>query len=257
MMNHLADEYNLREKGLFYVDLYPMQYTPVLVIASPEVAAQVTQINSYPKTTALAEFAPVLGRRGLVSLEGTAWKDVRTMFNPGFSNANLLTMVPMMVEETQIFASRLSKIAAGDGFASSSETLTAELTIDIIGRALFGIKFNSQNATNPLVNSLIQASHLIPNGSDISPQRVNLWRELKLKYHEKIVNTQVMNMLRMRWSELASSPQTAAHSTAIFDIAMATYMKRGGKVEKNVTTNFLELMRDKYESPYDFFDGLR
>ena len=250
MMNHLADKYNLREKGLFYIDLYPILFTPALMIASPEVAAQVTQINNYRKTPVIAEdLAPVLGRRGLVGLDGADWKEVRTMFSPGFSQANLLSMVPMIVEETQIFASRLSKIAAGDGFASSIETLAADLTVDIIGQALLGERFNAQNATNPIVDSLIQTSKLVPTASDLSPQRINIWRVIRLKYYEIMLNNQLMSMLRMRWLELASSPPKAAHSNAIFDIAMAKHMKRVGKVEKSVTTDFLELMRDKYETP--------
>lgn len=95
MMNQLADKYNLRERGLFYMDVYPTQQRATLVVASPEVAAQVTQINSYPKHPFLKDiFGAVLGKRGLVVLEGSEWKELRTMFNPGFSQANLFSMVP-------------------------------------------------------------------------------------------------------------------------------------------------------------------
>ena len=247
MINHIADKYDLRKYGLFYMDAYPIQMDPLLVIASPEVAAQVTQITSYPKHETLnRDFGPALGRRGMVGQEGATWKELRTMFSPGFSQANLLSMVPMIADETAVFASRLSKLAAGDGFVSSIETLAAELTVDIIGQAVFGLKFNSQTSENPMVHSIITASKLVGVVSDISPQRLNFWRALKLKYYENLSNTQLMKMLRMRWSELAASPEKAARSHAIFDIAMATYMKRGGKVDTNVTKDFLELMRDKY-----------
>ena len=253
IMNHIADEYDLRKYGLFYMDAYPVQMDPILVVACPEVAAQVTQITSYPKHETLnRDFGAALGRRGMVGQEGAKWKELRTMFSPGFSQANLLSMVPMIADETDVFALRLSRLAAGDGFVNSIEMLAAELTVDIIGQAVFGLKFNSQSRENPMVHSIITASKLVGVVSDISPERLNFWKMLKLKYYENVSNTQLMKMLRIRWSELAASPEKAAHSHAIFDIAMATYMKRGGKVDTNVTKDFLELMRDKYANPnYD------
>ena len=185
LINHLADEYNLREYGLFYMDVYPVQKHPLLVVASPEVAAQVTQITPYPKHPTLKEdFGPVLGRRGIVGQEGADWKELRTMFNPGFSQANLFSMVPMMIEETGVFASRLSKVAAGDGFVSSIEAFAADLTVDIIGEAVFGLNFNSQTTDNPMVQSIIAASRLVGPISDLSPKRLNLWKGLKLRYYE-------------------------------------------------------------------------
>ena len=249
LMNELADKYNFREDGLFYMDVYPIQNFPMLVVASPEVAVQIAQIsNPYPKHPKLKDdYGAVFGYEGLVVKEGAEWKELRSMFNPGFSQANLLTMVAMIAEETEVFASRLSNIASRDGFVSSIETLAAELTVDIIGQAVFGQKFNSQTSTNTIVNGIIQASRIVGTDSDISPQRLNLWKYLKLKYYETTSNNQLLRMLRLRWSELASSPEKAAHSNSIFDIAMATYMKKGGKVDVNVTKEFLELMRDKYE----------
>ncbi|KAG0650707.1 Aflatoxin biosynthesis N [Hyphodiscus hymeniophilus] len=250
LMNHLADEYNLRESGLFYMDVYPISQSPMLVVTSPEVASQVTQAEmyGYAKHPALQNFKAVLGERGIVSQEGAKWKVLRTMFNPGFSQANLFSMVPMIVDETNIFMSRLSKSAKADGFVESIEMLAAELTVDIIGQALFGLKFNSQTSMNPLVDSIIQSSRNVVTASDLSPQHLNVWKMMKLKYYEIVANKQLMKVLRTRWSELDSSPEKAAQSHAIFDIAMATYMKKEGKVEATMTTDFLELMRDNVKT---------
>ena len=71
MMNYIADKYDLRKYGLFYIDTYPIQYEPVLVVISPDVAAQVTQTESYPKHPVLtAEFGRAIGSRGIVGQEG-------------------------------------------------------------------------------------------------------------------------------------------------------------------------------------------
>jgi cytochrome P450 len=245
-MNHLADEYNLRQYGLFYLDLYPIQADPLLVVASPEVAAQVTQIKSYPKHPILRNIlGPALGNRGIVGQEGAEWKELRTMFNPGFSQGNLFSMVPMMVSETEIFAARLSALAAGDGFVSSIEKLAADLTIDVIGQAVLGLRFNSQTSENSMVQNIIRVAKLVEPVSNISPQRLNIWKAVKIRYFGTMLNNELTKILRMRWSELAGLPEKAKNSNAIFDIAMAMYMKKGGKIGESMTQNFLELMRDK------------
>jgi hypothetical protein len=155
-------------------------------------------------------------------------------------------MVPMMVDETEVFASRLSALAGAGGFVRSIESLTADLTVDVIGQALFGLKFNSQTSSNAMVAGIMEASRLTRPLSDLSPERLNLWRTLKLRYYEAVSNWSLTKMLRVKWSELAAFPEKMAHSNAIFDIAMAKYVKKGGKLGDDVTKDFLELMRDKY-----------
>jgi cytochrome P450 len=248
LMNYVADEYDLRQYGLFYVDIYPIQSDPLLVVISPEVAAQVTQTSqiTYPKHPVLnRDFGRSIGPRGIVGQEGSEWKELRTMFNPCFSRANLFSMVPMIVEESEVFASRLSRLAAVDNFVESLESLVAALTVDIIGWALLGMRFNSQTSSNPLVTSIIKASKLTRNLSDFSPERLNLWRILKLRYYEAVSNGKITQMLQRKWSELAASPAQAEGSNAIFDIAIAKYVEKGSKLGDHVTKDFLELMRDK------------
>lgn len=250
VMSHIADTYDLRKHGLFFVDSYPIMSEPLMVILSPEIAAKVvqSQTESYLKHPVLNEgFGRAIGPRGMVGQEGEQWKELRTMFNPGFSQANLLSMVPMMVEETTIFVSRLSKIAAGDGFIEDTDSLAAAVTVDIIGQALLGVKFNAQTTSNALVTSVVRAGHLVKTFTNFDISRLNLWRYLKLRYHEAVSNTKITEILSARWFELAAAPEKADSSGAIFDIAMAKYMRRGGSLEFGVTKDFLELMRDKYE----------
>ncbi|OBT88469.1 hypothetical protein VE02_03289 [Pseudogymnoascus sp. 03VT05] len=251
VMSHIADTYDLRKTGLFFVDSYPIMSEPLMVILSPVVSAQViqTQGEPYPKHPVLnARFGRAIGARGMVGQEGEQWKELRTMFNPGFSQANLLSMVPMMVEETTIFVSRLSKLAAGDGFIENTDSLAAAVTVDIIGQALLGVQFNAQTTTNDLVTSVVRASHLVKMLTNFDIGKLNAWRYLRLRYYEAISNTKITEILLARWSELATAPEKASSSGAIFDIAMAKYMKRGGSLKTGVTKDFLELMRDNVKT---------
>lgn len=252
VMSHIADTYDLRKHGLFFIDSYPIMSEPLMVILAPEVSAQVLQNQGeqFPKHPVLNEsFGRAIGPKGMVGQEGEQWKELRTMFNPGFSQANLLSMVPMMVEETTIFVSRLSKLAAGDGFIENTDSLAAAVTVDIIGQALLGVQFNAQTTSNDLVTSVVRASHLVKTHTNFDIGKLNAWRYLKLRYYEAISNTKITEILSARWSELATAPEKASSSGAIFDIAMAKYMKRGGSLQSGVTKDFLELMRDKYGYP--------
>ena len=125
----------------------------------------------------------------------------------------------------------------------SLESLAADLTVDVIGQALFGLKFNSQTSSNAMIAAIMEASRLTRPLSDLSPERLNLWRTLKLRYYELVSNRSIDKLLRVKWSELAFLPEKLAYSNSILDIAMVKYMKKGGTLGDHVAKDFLELMR--------------
>ncbi|RFU36302.1 hypothetical protein B7463_g99, partial [Scytalidium lignicola] len=250
-MNYLSETYDLRKYGLFYVDLYPIQSTPLLVVCSNDVATQVTQSSStYFKKhpIVIKDFGRSFGRRGMVVLEGNEWKEVRTMFNTGFSQANLFSMVPMMAEQSEKFADRLSKFAREGGFVASIEVLAAAVTVDIIGHAILGLDFKAQtDSPNPVITAIIQGAKQTRSMADISPERLNLWRIAKYRYYDWVSNTAITKMLNERWKVLRENPAQTSESNAIFDLAMAKHMKRGGKLGE-ATKDFMELMRDNVKT---------
>ncbi|GKT43619.1 putative sterigmatocystin biosynthesis P450 monooxygenase stcS [Colletotrichum spaethianum] len=93
--------------------------------------------------------APLTDNLDLVSLEGDEWKTWRARFNPSFSNKNVLSLVPGMIKDVQVFTDIVRKRAGIDGVWGSVfplEGLTTNLTIDVIGRAVLGIELNEQTA---------------------------------------------------------------------------------------------------------------
>lgn len=248
-MTYLAQKYNVTENGIFYVDLYPIQNDALLVICKPEVATQVSHSPStyFRKHPVLKrDFGQALGMRGLVGLEGDEWREVRTMFNPGFSLVNLFSMVPMIVAKCEKFTERLTRCAEADGFVRSMESLAAGVTIDVIGHALLGVDFKAQtDSPDPIVVNVVNGAKQCGTVSDLSPQRLDLWRIGKKYYYDWASNSGIARLLTVRWKELKENPAIASESNAIFDIAMAKHMKRGGKLGDESTKDFMELIRDK------------
>jgi cytochrome P450 len=89
-----------------------------------------------PKHPSLNDFLePLAVAENIVSMSGPVWKKWRGLFNPGFAAGHILTLVPGIVDDSQIFANILAKHAEnGDVFLL--EEAATRLTVDIIGRVV-------------------------------------------------------------------------------------------------------------------------
>lgn len=126
---------HLEKYGFILLDSWPI-VPPMIYVFDPEISAQFTQVQSLPKSADLkAEFRPLTQNKDLVTLEGPEWKLWRSVYNPGFSAKNLMSMIPIFLEEVRIFVDRL-RAAAKSGEILRIEEPAINLTIDIIGRAV-------------------------------------------------------------------------------------------------------------------------
>jgi len=108
----------------------------MLAVFHPDMMAQFTQETSLPKYKSMAtEFRPFTQLNDLLTQEGQEWKTWRTIFNPGFSAKNLVSLVPQMIEEVLIFRDWLKDVAAS-GQVTKLEDQASKTTIDVIGRFL-------------------------------------------------------------------------------------------------------------------------
>lgn len=117
----------------YYLDLWPFG-PQTLVVGSPGGLHQITQSHSLPKYPALRQFLqPIAEGMDLVTMEGDLWKYWRGIFNPGFSNSYLMTLIDGIVEETNLFCGILQDNARRSRLFRMKD-LTDNLTMDVIGR---------------------------------------------------------------------------------------------------------------------------
>jgi len=91
----------------FYLDLTPFAPS-MLVLTSPDVIHQVTQVHPLEKFPSMKTFLmPLTGGLDIVTMKGQMWKLWRGIFNPGFSAGHLMTLVPSIVLKTETFRSIL------------------------------------------------------------------------------------------------------------------------------------------------------
>jgi sterigmatocystin biosynthesis cytochrome P450 monooxygenase len=118
---------------IFYVDTWPIN-APLLIVASPDAARQITQGHSLSKFGALRNFLrPITGESNLITMEGEQWKIWRSIFNPGFSANHMMSLVPGIMKEILTFCDILREHAL-KGVAFPLTEVTTNLAMDVIGR---------------------------------------------------------------------------------------------------------------------------
>lgn len=119
--------------SVFYLDTWPFG-PPMLVVANPDACYQITQSHSLPKYHALRKYMePMTGGKDLVTMEASEWKTWRNIFNPGFSSAHLMTLVPDILKDMSRFVERLQEASKGSEVVRL-DPMANMLSLDIICR---------------------------------------------------------------------------------------------------------------------------
>ena len=119
----------------FYMDTWPFG-SPVLFICEPSALHQITQEHSLPKHPDLREFLrPLANGQDIVTMESQMWKTWRNIFNPGFSLTHLMTLTPVIVNETLTLCDVL-KQPAETQTTFQMKNFTDRWTMDIIGNVV-------------------------------------------------------------------------------------------------------------------------
>ncbi len=125
---------------IFYLHTWPLGDPMLIIAGEPDAAHEVTVAHSLPKHHSLRTYlAPVGGQKNLVSMDGPEWKAWRSIFNPGFAPANLMGLVPSIVEEVEVFARGLGEWA-DRGEVVILEEVATRVTVDVIGKVVLDKK---------------------------------------------------------------------------------------------------------------------
>jgi cytochrome P450 len=131
----LREHPHLTATGMLYMDVWPIG-PPMVAVIHPDIMAQYTQTVSLPKAPIMqTEFGPFTNCDDLVNQEGKDWKTWRSIFNPGFSMNNIITLVPEFLEEIQVFKDWLVS-AAKSGQVVAIDPQALRVTVDVIARAV-------------------------------------------------------------------------------------------------------------------------
>ncbi|CAJ2502559.1 Uu.00g099530.m01.CDS01 [Anthostomella pinea] len=229
--DYMRTKWNLPE--IFYLDLRP--FGPLTMYVADPVAASkyVTTTTSLPKAPAAKDFLDkFLGKNNMVSLEGAQWKNLRSIFNPGFSLTNIMTLSDVIVDASLTFCDIIrSKVASGELF--ELEDLCTGLTIEIIGKVVLDADLQAQTQTHPITTLFRERSRMMPPSDAVFPwQAVDLLRPYKLWRNggklDRAISKELDLKIERRAKELMETERRAkpaAKKRSVVDLAMNAYEK--------------------------------
>lgn len=149
------------------------------------------------------------------------------MFNPGFATQHLMTLVPGIVSDAEVFVSNLEKhVEKGDVF--KLEEVTTRLTIDIIGKVALDLEFGMQKGENVCITAFREQAHLVPNGR--TPFEMwwpwGIWRRWR---NQKIMVEYIGKVLDERFAKRLAESEgkaktPARRSRTVLDLALDSYL---------------------------------
>jgi cytochrome P450 len=163
----------------------------------------------------------------MILTEGAEWRRARTLFNPGFSLTHLMTLVPSIVDDTQIFHGILSDLSESQKITPIDDLL-AKLTVDIMAHIILDHDLNSQTTDNELVNAFKDAVYWTPNSKLIHPIfSLNLVRTFAQWYHARRMDNYIRKVLQDRLALRAKEGGEAkvkAFRRPAIDLAIDAYL---------------------------------
>ncbi|KAK3112559.1 hypothetical protein LTR53_011052 [Teratosphaeriaceae sp. CCFEE 6253] len=206
----------------FYLDVWPAG-DPIMVILDTDMMHDITVKNSLPKHPAVDDFLQHFGGPGnLVSSEGALWKKWRSVFNPGFSATHLMSLVPIIVDECDIFCTILTKYAEKKS-VFRMERATTKLTVDVIGKVVLDIDLDSQRSENELVEAFMKQVQWMALGVQFRPIEFVDW---PIRYViQRYLTWKMDRYIGKRIDDRFATRAGRGKSKAIIDLALEAYLK--------------------------------
>ncbi|KAH8799811.1 cytochrome P450 [Xylogone sp. PMI_703] len=248
LFTELGQQYGY--KGLYYMDLYPFS-EPMVCIIDPEVAAQVQNSPNFYRHPFASEFlGGIVGKKSIFTTNGAEWHQQRSWFAPAFSTAQILTLVPGMIEETLVFREILTKNAvSGEVFSMNDKAM--RLAIDVIGRSVGNIRLHSQTQYSLIQDAFMQAIGWTAG------QTEPLWKKIlspvMMNWYTRKLDRDLSKVIRDRYASRADDGPTKT----ILDLALKGYQKDHGKISAAGRTadQDKEFMQIALDNAKTFFAG--
>ncbi|CZS98584.1 related to cytochrome P450 CYP4/CYP19/CYP26 subfamilies [Rhynchosporium agropyri] len=230
LLAELAKEYPQSDSA-FYLDIWPF-IMPILLISSPSLAIQACQKYDLEKPKSLTDFfLPFAGSSDhLFTSNGPEWKNLRSIFNPGFSANYLMTQMDHIIEETTEYVSILREHAEGNVMFLLDELL-CDFTMDIIGAVTLNSRLHSQRRYNQLASAMRSQVRWHIAAGEFNPfKRFNPIKPLVQWKNGRLMDDYISKELDKRFADRQQSSDTVTRS--IIDLVLEEYMSRNPEANK-------------------------
>ena len=203
------------------LDFRPIQY-PILVVTTHDLAEQfsrITKAHPYSATkspTLQGEFGALTGRHSILSAEGQTWKTLRKQFNAGFAPQHLLTMIPVLVDKTNIFIEKMDAVARS-GAVTELDELCVNLTFDIIGKVITNIDAHAQDEKrsqeNDFIRNFRRLSQTYASSSGLGLDALNPYTQIRRYSFRRGMDLALFKIIREKFDTIQQSRGAESKAT--------------------------------------------
>lgn len=128
--------------------------TNFLVLSDPDMAKHVLRDYTNYQKGLVSEISNFLFGDGFATAEGDLWKARRKAVGPSLHKQYLETMVDRNFSECGLQLNRKLAVHAENGTSFDMEANFSQVTLDVIGKALFNYDFDSLNNESPVIQAV-------------------------------------------------------------------------------------------------------
>jgi cytochrome P450 len=233
-------------------------YVPILagsLTVAQAVAAQLVQAQNLTKHSVLAKFTGHLtGKLSLLTSEGALWRKTRSIFNPGFAQQHLMTLVPRMIDDALHFRQNLEQ-ASSSGEMFFLENFAAMFAFDVMGHIVLDHDLECQLGPNELVESFRKLVEWTPEATDVNPfTNLNPTRYAMYFYYRRKMDNYLGRILDARYAHRSTLDRESLRGKRKpgIDLALDEYVRQqqeeGEKVVRGLDPGFRALAIDSMKT---------
>eukprot|EP00803_Ostreobium_quekettii_P005980 evm.model.scf_345.2 EVM.evm.TU.scf_345.2 scf_345:33857-40216(+) len=133
-----------------------------LVISNPECAKHVLKLSDNPKRGVynkglVAEVSQFLFGDGFAVAGGEHWRRRRKAVSPALHRSYLEAMIERVFSPSAHYLNAKLRVAARSGQPINMEASLTQLTLDVVGKAVFNYDFDSLKGDSPLIQAVYNA----------------------------------------------------------------------------------------------------
>ncbi|KAK0741392.1 cytochrome P450 [Schizothecium vesticola] len=207
----MADE--LGNPDGYLVDIRPVGW-PMLIVTGHALAEHFSKPSkafpwSVTKSPTMYDLVHLIGPRSILMKEADEWKHSRKTFNPGFAPNHLLTLLPAILDKTDVFVERLDAYAASGATFGLLKPLI-NLTFDIIGAVVMDHDCNAQALAESDRGDLVKLYDALVHTYTTTRGGTPWWFTPRLAYRRRVLAAKIDALLaalvRDKHATLLASP---------------------------------------------------
>ncbi|KAH8732130.1 cytochrome protein [Phaeosphaeriaceae sp. PMI808] len=227
VFSSLSKEFSSKSDSLFYMDLWPFT-GPMIMVSSPNYALQTCQqtLAADRPDDLLRSMHAITGGPSIFATNGSAWKEARNLFTPGFNSGNILNQTSHVVDEAEVLVKILEE-KANKKEIFQLDTLTIRYMMDISGSVTLNQSLHCQTKGHPFASAMRSSIdwHYLGELKSSIIRWTPLLRLISW-YNAWVMNDYLAKVLDARYADWRTGRAASESSKSAIDLILGDHMSK-------------------------------